>query len=80
MDSAPFPLHCRRRVFRTAGNPIFIQRTVSFRKSDFALEWNICFLNRSILKKVFINFDGIKSSIPRKNFRVNQRMFLKEIL
>ncbi len=76
----PFPFHGKGKIFGTAGNPIFIERAVGFRKRDSSVKRNICFFNGSILKQVFINFDGIESSISKENFRINKRMFLEEIL
>ena len=71
MGFTPFPLHRQRRIFGTAGNAIFIERAAGFRNGDSSVKRDICFLNGSILKQVFLNFDRIESCIPKKNFRAN---------
>ena len=49
-------------------------------QGDSSFQRNICFLNRSIMEKIFIDFDGIKSRIDQKSIRVNQRMHFRELL
>ena len=47
MGPASFAFHWKRRVFRTAGDAVLIQRAVGFRKGDSAVEGNVSLLKGS---------------------------------
>ena len=49
MGPASFAFHWKRRVFRTAGDAVLIQRAVGFRKGDSAVEGNVSLLKGSFL-------------------------------
>ncbi len=54
----PFPFHRKGRIFRTAGDPVFVQRTVRVRKGDSSVKGDVRFFNGSVLQEVFIDFNG----------------------
>ncbi len=75
---------------RTAGNAVFIDDIV--RSGEFCgrTQWYIGFFKnpwgsiwiitkRITGKQCFINFDAVKCGITKKGFRIDQRMFPKEI-
>ena len=77
---ASFPFHRKRRVFRTTGNTIFIQRAARFRNGNSSVKWNIRFLTRSIPKQIFVDFNGIEIYISQKSIGVYQWMFFEKVL
>ena len=64
----------------TTRNAVFINDIINTFDFELSFERDIGFFNGSILKQVFINFDGIKSGITKKSFRTDQRMFFEKIL
>lgn len=69
-----FPLH-----LRTAGNTIFVKRTVRILKRDSPMQRDKRFLKRCCLQKIFVNLNGVKSCIIQKNLRINPWMFFEKI-
>lgn len=75
-----FPFHRKCWILWTAGNAVFIQGAVGFRKGYPAVKGNIYFLNGSFPKQIFIDLNRVKSCIIQKRTGINQRMLFKEIL
>ena len=78
MGFASFPFHRQEKILRTAGNAIFIERTVVFRKGNPSGKRDICFFKGSFPEQIFIDFNGVKSRIPQKCSRVDKGMFPKK--
>ena len=63
---------------RTAGNPIFIDLIILLFKTSSGVKWDISFTKVLIIsesvasKKLWIECRGIKSSIAKKSFWVDQ--------
>ena len=75
---ASFPLHWQEGSFGQQGMPFSVERAVAFRKRDSSVKRDISFLKGSFLKQIFIDFNGVKSSVSQKCFGADQRMFLKK--
>ncbi len=70
---------------RTAWNTILIDGIILIFKSGSCIQRNISFREMSVIaksaagKKAFIEFYSIESSITKECFRIDQRMFGKEV-
>ena len=80
MRFTPFPFHRKGGIFWTAGDPVFVQRTVGVRKGDSSVKGDVRFFNGSVLQEVFIDFNGIESSVTQESLGIDEWMLLEEIL
>ena len=65
---------------RTVGNAVIIDIVIGSFDFQFVFQRNICIFKGSFLKQIFIDFNGVKSSIPQKGFGVDKRMVFKKVL
>ena len=72
---ATFPFYRKRRIFGTAGDTIFIERTVWIFRREPLIKGGEGFFKRCILQKLFVNLSAVKSSISQKSLKINQRVF-----
>ena len=72
MCFAPFPSHRKGGGFGTAGDAFCIQRAARFRQGKPSIEWDVSFFKRCFQKKVFVDFNGIKSRVTQEDFGIDQ--------
>ena len=56
-DLLPSRFIGRKRIFRTAGDPVFVQMTAGVRKGNPSVKGDVGFFIGSVLQEVFIDFD-----------------------
>lgn len=86
-DAAPeigfgaFRSHGEGRIMGTAGDTIFVDGIILIFKTGSCIERDICFREMFIItksvagKKIFIELQGIESSVSKECFRIEQRVF-----
>lgn len=65
---------------RTAGDTIAIDGVIDTFDFQLVFQRNIRFFKGRFLQQVFVNLNGIESSISQKRFGVDKRMCLEEVL
>ena len=79
MGFASFTPHQERWIMRTAGDTVSIDSIIDPLNRKLCFQRNKSSLKTDIFKKGFVDFNGIKGSISKKSFWIDQRMFLKKI-
>lgn len=79
MGFASFPFHGKRRIVRTTRDTVLIDCIAGSFRGKLYFEGNESLLKSDVLKKGFVDFNGIKGGIPKKSLRLDQRMLPKKI-
>ena len=65
---------------RTAWNTIFVYGIINIFQRKFVTQRDKSTFKMQVMKKAFIDFNGIKSGISKKSFGIYKRMFVEKIL